>query len=67
MPVVKKMPEKSLIYTEKARGQLPVTFADFDKIPNIVKSPDCEIIGIKRKCLICCSLFILMLYFLHDD
>jgi len=34
---------------EKARGQLPVTLADFDKIPNIVKSPDCVIIGIKRK------------------
>ena len=34
---------------EKARGQLPVTPADFDRIPSIVKSPDCVIIGIKRK------------------
>jgi len=45
MPVVKKMPEKSLIYTEKACGQLPVTFADFDKMPDFVKSPDCVIRG----------------------
>ena len=34
--------------TEKARGQLPVTFADIELIPDIVKNPDCAIIGIKK-------------------
>jgi hypothetical protein len=33
---------------EKAQGQLPVTPADIDRIPDIVKNPDCAIIGIKR-------------------
>ena len=33
---------------EKARGQLPITLADIDLIPSIVKAPDCAIIGIKR-------------------
>jgi hypothetical protein len=34
--------------TEKARGQLAVTPADIKRIPDIVKNPDCAIIGIKR-------------------
>jgi len=34
--------------TEKAQGQLPVTLADFERIPDIVKNPDCAIINIKR-------------------
>jgi len=33
---------------EKAQGQSPVTLADIDRIPDIVKSPDCAIINIKR-------------------
>jgi len=34
--------------TEKAQGQIPVTVADFDKIPEIVKNPDYAIVNIKR-------------------
>jgi hypothetical protein len=34
--------------SEKARGQIAVTHADFTKIPDIVKAPDFTIIGIKR-------------------
>jgi hypothetical protein len=34
--------------TEKAQGQLPVTLSDIERIPEIVKAPDCTIIGIKR-------------------
>ena len=33
---------------EKAQGQLPVTPADFARIPDIVKTPDCTIINIRR-------------------
>jgi len=33
---------------EKAQGQSPVTLADIDRIPDIVKNPDCVIINIKR-------------------
>ena len=33
---------------EKARGQLPITPADIKLIPDIIKSPDCAIIGIKK-------------------
>jgi hypothetical protein len=33
---------------EKAQGQAAVTAADIDRIPDIVKTPDCAIIGIKR-------------------
>ena len=33
---------------EKARGQLPITSTDIELIPNIVKNPDCVIIGIKK-------------------
>ena len=33
---------------EKARGQLPITSTDTDRIPDIVKRPDAAIIGIKR-------------------
>jgi hypothetical protein len=33
---------------EKAQGQVAVTAADIDRIPDIVKTPDCAIIGIKR-------------------
>jgi hypothetical protein len=33
---------------EKAQGQLPVTLADIERIPEIVKAPDCAIIGINR-------------------
>ena len=33
---------------EKARGQLPITSADIELIPDIVKNPDCVIIGIKK-------------------
>jgi hypothetical protein len=33
---------------EKAQGQVVVTTADIDRIPDIVKSPDCAVIGIKR-------------------
>jgi len=34
--------------SEKARGQIAVTQSDIAKIPNIVKTPDFTIIGIKR-------------------
>ena len=34
--------------TEKAQGQIPVTRAGFERIPDIVKNPDCAIINIKR-------------------
>jgi hypothetical protein len=34
--------------TEKAQGQLSVTLSDIERIPAIVKAPDCAIIGIKR-------------------
>jgi hypothetical protein len=34
--------------TEKAQGQLPVTLLDIERIPEIVKAPDCAIIGIKQ-------------------
>jgi hypothetical protein len=34
--------------TEKAQGQVAVTAADIERIPDIVKSPDCAVIGIKR-------------------
>ena len=34
--------------TERAQGQVPVTLADFDRVPEIVKNPDCAIINIKR-------------------
>jgi hypothetical protein len=34
--------------TEKAQGQLPVTTADIRRIPDVVKAPDCAIIGIKQ-------------------
>jgi hypothetical protein len=34
--------------TEKAQGQLPVTLADIERILEIVKAPDCAVIGIKR-------------------
>jgi hypothetical protein len=34
---------------EKAQGQIAVTAADIDRIPDIVKTPDCAIIGIKRR------------------
>jgi hypothetical protein len=34
--------------TEKAQGQLPVTLSDIERIPEIVKTPDCAIVGIKR-------------------
>jgi hypothetical protein len=34
--------------TEKAQGQLPVTLSDIERIPEIVKAPDCAIIGINR-------------------
>lgn len=33
---------------EQALGQLPVTAADFARLPDIVSSPDCAILGIKR-------------------
>ena len=33
---------------EKARGQLPIVSADIELIPDIVKTPDCVIIGIKK-------------------
>jgi hypothetical protein len=33
---------------EKARGQLPIASADIELIPDIVKNPDCVIIGIKK-------------------
>jgi len=33
---------------EKSRGQIAVTSADADRIPDIVKTPDCVIIGIRR-------------------
>jgi hypothetical protein len=33
---------------EKAQGQVAVMAADIDRIPDIVKSPDCAIIGVKR-------------------
>ena len=33
---------------EKAQGQSPVTLADIDRIPDIVRSPDCTIVNIKR-------------------
>jgi hypothetical protein len=33
---------------EKARGQLPIVSADIELIPDIVKNPDCVIIGIKK-------------------
>ncbi|MDR1654576.1 MAG: hypothetical protein LBR96_01160 [Treponema sp.] len=34
--------------TEKAQGQVAVTPDDIERIPDIVKSPDCAVIGIKR-------------------
>jgi hypothetical protein len=34
--------------TEKRRGQLPVTLIEMDKIPGIIKNPDCAIVGIKK-------------------
>jgi len=34
--------------TEKAQGQIAVTLADFERIPEIVKKPDYAIINIKR-------------------
>jgi hypothetical protein len=34
--------------TEKAQGQISVTLADFERIPDVVKNPDCAIINIKR-------------------
>jgi len=33
---------------EKSRGQLPVTDVDIEILPEIVKNPDCVIIGIKK-------------------
>jgi hypothetical protein len=33
---------------EKARGQLPITPANIKLIPDIIKSTDCAIIGIKK-------------------
>ena len=33
---------------EKDRGQLPIVSADIELIPDIVKNPDCVIIGIKK-------------------
>jgi hypothetical protein len=33
---------------EKAQGQLPITPADISRIPDIIKAPDCAIVGIKR-------------------
>ena len=36
------------VETEKAQGQISVTLADFERIPDIVKHPDCTIINIKR-------------------
>jgi hypothetical protein len=33
---------------ERAQGQVAVTAADIARIPDIVKTPDCAIIGIKR-------------------
>ena len=33
---------------EKAQGQLPITPADFARISDIVKNPDCTIINIRR-------------------
>lgn len=34
--------------SERARGQIAVTQADIEKIPDIVKAPDCAVIGIKK-------------------
>jgi hypothetical protein len=34
--------------TERARGQVTVTVADINRIPDIVKTPDYAIIGIRR-------------------
>ena len=34
--------------TERSRGQLPVTITNIDEIPDIIKNPDCTIIGIKK-------------------
>jgi len=34
--------------TERNQGQMPVTIADFNLIPDIVKTPDCAIINVKR-------------------
>jgi hypothetical protein len=36
------------VEAEKAQGQVAVTSSDIDRIPDIVKTPDCAIIGIKR-------------------
>jgi len=33
---------------EKSRGQLPIADTDIELIPEIVKNPDCVIIGIKK-------------------
>ena len=35
--------------TERARGQIGVTSADIERIPEILKTPDYAVIGIKRK------------------
>jgi hypothetical protein len=35
--------------TERARGQIGVTPADIERVPEIVKDPDYAVIGIKRK------------------
>jgi hypothetical protein len=36
------------IRAEEARGQVAITSADIERIPDIVQTPDCAIIGIKR-------------------
>jgi len=36
------------VEVEKAQGQISVTLADFDRIPDVVKNPDCAILNIKR-------------------
>jgi hypothetical protein len=35
--------------SEKSRGNVPINIADFDKIPNIINTPDIFIVGAKRK------------------
>jgi len=36
------------IETERSGGQLPVTLSEIEQIPEIIKNPDCAIIGVKK-------------------
>ena len=46
--VIHTIKQHGNIENEKSRGQLPVTIKDIEQIPEIVKNPDCAIIGIKK-------------------